>query len=106
MSERTIDRRRLERVTGERATETTALSVRERQVLYLVAQGFTNAAAGKVLYLAEDTVKTHLRRAFGKLGAFDRAHAVTEGFHRKILSSVGGRLAVDLPAGDIPVVKL
>ena len=32
------------------------------------------------LFLSEDTVKTHARRLFKKLGASDRAHAVALGF--------------------------
>ena len=32
------------------------------------------------LFVSEDTVKTHARRMFRKLGARDRAHAVAEAF--------------------------
>lgn len=52
------------------------LSVREIQVLRLVAHGQKNANIGRALFVSEDTVKTHLRRAYGKLRANDRAHAV------------------------------
>ncbi|MEU7814102.1 helix-turn-helix transcriptional regulator [Pseudonocardia sp. NPDC049154] len=101
-----ISPRRVQRITGDRTTETKALSPREKQVMYLMARGYSNAAIGEVLWLAEDTVKTHVRRIFGKLDAVDRASAVTEAFHRGILWSVGGRLAVQLPAGEIPVVTV
>ena len=57
-----------------------ALSEREQQVLEGMARGQSNAEIGRELYLSEDTVKTHARRLFRKVGANDRAHAVAIGF--------------------------
>lgn len=54
-----------------------ALSVREVQVLGLVATGMTNAEIGRALHISEATVKTHLLRTFTKLGVSDRTAAVT-----------------------------
>ena len=45
-----------------------------------MSPGRSNAEIGRELYLSEDTVKTHARRLFRKLGASDRAHAVAMGF--------------------------
>ena len=56
------------------------LTERELQVLRGMGRGRSNAEIGKELYLSEDTVKTHARRLFKKLGASDRAHAVALGF--------------------------
>lgn len=53
---------------------------RELQVLHGMSQGRSNGEIGKDLFLSEDTVKTHARRLFKKLGANDRAHAVALGF--------------------------
>lgn len=53
------------------------LTERELEVLQLVSQGNSNAAIGKALFISETTVKTHLQRAFSKLDASDRAHAIT-----------------------------
>ncbi|MGW7266619.1 response regulator [Streptomyces sp. NPDC054842] len=53
------------------------LSERETAVLALVAEGCTNAEIGRRLFIGESTVKTHLLRAFGKLGVDDRTAAVT-----------------------------
>jgi DNA-binding NarL/FixJ family response regulator len=50
------------------------------QVLTGMSRGRSNAEIGKELYLSEDTVKTHARRLFRKLGAADRAQAVAVGF--------------------------
>jgi DNA-binding NarL/FixJ family response regulator len=56
------------------------LTERERQVLDGMAAGKSNGEIGRELYLSEDTVKTHARRLFRKLGAADRAQAVALGF--------------------------
>ena len=57
---------------------TDRLSPREVEVLRLVAQGLSNSEIGRELYISETTVKTHLLRAFGKLGVSDRTAAVTK----------------------------
>jgi DNA-binding NarL/FixJ family response regulator len=54
-----------------------ALSAREVEVLGQVAKGQTNADIGRQLHISEATVKTHLLRAFQKLGVSDRTAAVT-----------------------------
>ncbi|WP_424321713.1 LuxR C-terminal-related transcriptional regulator [Klenkia marina] len=63
-----------------------SLSVREMQVLTGMSQGKSNAQIGRELYLSEDTIKTHARRLFRKLGAKDRAEAVATGFRRGMMS--------------------
>lgn len=65
--------------------KTTELTERERQVLQGMADGLSNKEIGKFHYIAEDTVKTHARRLYRKLGAKDRAHAVSLGYQRGIL---------------------
>ncbi|MFC5997221.1 response regulator [Quadrisphaera sp. GCM10027208] len=67
-------RRRLEPEQAPRLTD------RELQVLTGMSRGRSNAEIGRDLYLSEDTVKTHARRLFRKLGAADRAQAVAVGF--------------------------
>lgn len=66
--------------TGLRLTE------REMQVLHGMSQGKSNGQIGRELYLSEDTVKTHARRLFRKLGVRDRAQAVAHGFRRGLVS--------------------
>ncbi|MGC9668281.1 response regulator [Planosporangium sp. 12N6] len=46
----------------------TALTGRERQVLALMAEGRTNAAIARELYLSEQSVTKHIAAIFGKLG--------------------------------------
>jgi DNA-binding NarL/FixJ family response regulator len=66
--------------TVEGAGPTPTLTEREMQVLTGMSRGRSNAEIGKELFLSEDTVKTHARRLFRKLGAADRAQAVAIGF--------------------------
>ena len=61
------------------------LSPRERQILEGMAAGLSNAAIGLSLYIAQDTVKTHARRIYQKLGARDRANAVAVGYQLGLL---------------------
>jgi DNA-binding NarL/FixJ family response regulator len=58
-----------------RRTSWAAFSVRERQVLQLVADGLTNSEIADRLYLSESTVKCHLSSGFRKLGVCSRAEA-------------------------------
>jgi len=52
------------------------LTVREKQVLHLVAQGRTNDEIARTLFVSETTVKTHVARTLAKLGARDRVQLV------------------------------
>ena len=63
-----------------RAPATPALTDREAQVLQCVAKGMSNAEVGRELHIGEATVKTHLLRAFEKLGVTDRTAAVTAAY--------------------------
>jgi DNA-binding NarL/FixJ family response regulator len=63
-----------------RAPTTPMLTDREAQVLQCVAKGMSNAEVGRELHIGEATVKTHLLRAFEKLGVTDRTAAVTAAY--------------------------
>jgi DNA-binding NarL/FixJ family response regulator len=53
-----------------------ALSIRELEVLTLVAEGHSNGDIARRLHLSETTVKSHLAHVFPKLGATSRTAAV------------------------------
>ncbi|MFE3460223.1 response regulator [Nocardiopsis aegyptia] len=75
-------------LTGMRrrsAPESPALSSREAQVLRLAADGRTNTAIANALHISPTTVKTHLARAYEKLGVNDRTAAVTQAIRRGLL---------------------
>jgi DNA-binding NarL/FixJ family response regulator len=59
-----------------RHVERPGLSTREKQVIGLVALGFSNGEIAERLFLAQSTVKSHLSSAFGKLGVRSRHEAV------------------------------
>jgi DNA-binding NarL/FixJ family response regulator len=63
-----------------------ALSLRELDVLQLVADGATNREAAAKLFVSEATIKTHLLHIYEKLGVRDRAAAVGEAYRRRLLS--------------------
>ena len=62
------------------------LSMREIEVLRLVALGNPNKQIARTLSLSEETVKTHLKSIFSKLGVADRTHAVTVALKRGFIS--------------------
>jgi pimeloyl-ACP methyl ester carboxylesterase/DNA-binding CsgD family transcriptional regulator len=53
-----------------------ALSVRERQVLALMADGLSNADIAERLTISEKTVRNHASNLFDKLGVWSRAQAI------------------------------
>lgn len=58
------------------------LTDRELEVLRHVAKGLGNKEIAREIGRSPETVKTHLESIFGKLGARDRAHAVTIALQR------------------------
>lgn len=60
-------------------------SLREQQVLDLVALGKSNAEIGRDLFVSEATVKTVVQRVLRKMGARNRAHAVHLGHLRGLI---------------------
>jgi len=60
---------------GRQAWDQESLSMREQEVLALIAFGMSNAEIGKELFLSIDTVKTYVRRLYSKLGVRNRAQA-------------------------------
>jgi DNA-binding NarL/FixJ family response regulator len=52
------------------------LSARELEVMSLIAGGHTNGEIAAHLFLAEKTVKNHVRRIYSKLGVDSRAAAI------------------------------
>jgi DNA-binding NarL/FixJ family response regulator len=53
-----------------------ALTVREREVLELLARGLTQVDIADKLVISPKTVGTHIQRVLGKLGVHSRAQAV------------------------------
>jgi DNA-binding NarL/FixJ family response regulator len=91
------------------------LSRREREVLDEILHGLGNRAIARRLCISEDTVKSHVKAIFRKLGARDRGHAIALALGTAALADradrVGqagldggsGRVAA---AGSAPLVRL
>ena len=67
------------------ASEAKALTVRERSVLRLLADGQRSDAIGSALSIAPDTVRAHVRNAMRKLGVDTRTQAVAEALRRSLI---------------------
>jgi ATP/maltotriose-dependent transcriptional regulator MalT len=69
------------------------ISMREREILVLVAQGYTNMEIGDRLSIARTTVRTHLENIFAKLCVHDRTEAVVKYFFsaesQKVIGGAG-----------------
>jgi DNA-binding NarL/FixJ family response regulator len=62
-----------------------SLTARELDVLRLIRDGFRNKQIADQLSIAEGTVNFHIKNLVDKLGANDRAHALTIAFRRGLL---------------------
>ena len=72
----------MERPVGEptqprASTSGSRLTVRQKEVLELVAEGKSNKQIGSALGISEGTVKVHVNAAFRVLGVHNRVNATT-----------------------------
>ncbi|WP_329743447.1 response regulator transcription factor [Dyella sp. A6] len=58
------------------------LTRRERDVLARIKNGMTNKAIAEMLFVSEDTIKSHVKNIVGKLGASQRTQAVAIAIRR------------------------
>jgi len=66
-----------------------SVTPRERAVLLLIAQGLSNGAIGRVLHLAESSVKTHVGHLLAKLGQQDRVQLVIFAYEMGLIQPTG-----------------
>ena len=62
-----------------------SLTPRELDVLRLVSRGRTNKGMASAMFISEETVKTHMKALFQKLGVHDRAEAVSVSLQRGLI---------------------
>ncbi len=63
------------------------LTLREREVLKLIAEAYTNREIGEVLHLAEKTVESHRANLLRKLGMRDRVELVRYAIRRGLIEA-------------------
>jgi NarL family two-component system response regulator LiaR len=63
-------------VSGEWPGRSHGLTARESEVMALIAQGLTNQEVAERAYLSVNSVKTHIRSAYRKIGVERRSQAV------------------------------
>jgi DNA-binding NarL/FixJ family response regulator len=87
-----VTRRLLDRFAGTlpaaddgRVRAVASLTDREREILTLLASGYSNAELARRLYLSEPTIKTHLTSIFRKLGVRDRVQAVIAAYDARLV---------------------
>jgi DNA-binding NarL/FixJ family response regulator len=72
---------------GQARASESGLSERELEVLECLAQGKTTSQIASELFISDNTVKTHVRHILEKLGASNRAEAVSKAIQMGLIGS-------------------
>ncbi|MFD4572791.1 response regulator [Streptomyces sp. NPDC058417] len=86
-----VQRRLLERLSAPEpepavpAPPPDGLTLRETEVLVLIAEGLNNQEIGRRLHVSTATVKTHINNLFAKTGLKDRAGAVRYAYAHRLV---------------------
>src|SRR5260370_26211767 len=76
---------RLDILAGHPSSPEAALTEREREVLALVARGFTNRQIAEALTLSEKTARNHLSHILEKLGLSRRSEAAVYAVEHRLV---------------------
>jgi len=70
---------------GESPAKRPSLSHRELQILSFLVEGNSNREIADTICLSPDTVKTHLKNVYQKLGVRNRSQAATVAIQEKLV---------------------
>lgn len=73
-----ISQHSLKLAVGDQREKLQELSIREKEILHYLVKGMTNKEISAASHLTLDTVKTHLRNIFRKLGVKNRSQAISQ----------------------------
>ena len=74
------------KINYETRIERDLLTVREREIMSLVAEGDSNKKIAEKLFLSELTVKTHLKNIFKKMNVSNRTQAILTAINKGMVS--------------------
>lgn len=70
---------------ARKRSATGAITKRQREILQHYADGLSTVTVAKRLGVGTETIRTHTKAAFSRLGARDRAHAVAIGLRNSLI---------------------
>lgn len=68
-------------ITGDEAVSDNRLSLREREILDVLARGVSNKEIARTLHISEKTVRNHLTNVYRKMGVHSRTQAIVKASH-------------------------
>ncbi len=68
-----------------RSDAAASLTVREKEILLLIAQGMTNDAMAGRLFISAQTVRNHIKNIYDKLQVHSRAQVVVKAFKDRLI---------------------
>jgi NarL family two-component system response regulator LiaR len=75
---------------GDWPGQADGLTAREAEVVALIAQGLSNREIASQIYLSVNSIKSHIRAAYRKMGVTRRSQAVVWATRHGFVSSYGG----------------
>jgi DNA-binding CsgD family transcriptional regulator len=77
--------RRADNVSGQPVPDGDVITARERDVLSMISQGYSNKHVARTLKISPETVKSHVKRIFSKLSVGTRTEAVSRAVTLRLL---------------------
>ena len=89
-------------MTDQQAPMGPELTAREREVLSMVARGFTNREIGEALFISESTAGVHVSHIMAKLGVGSRTEAAAYAYRAGLIPSASDPASIPEPPSAAP----